>query len=382
MTPPRLHYLLFLTLCTFAVISAGCDRKDQIETYSVPKTLAVSSEPIADAGDTIAAPKWTVPDGWTYVPGRDMRYASFRVSQDHPDVELTVVPLDSAGGTLLDNLHRWQKQLGLEPSPVEDLKKIMTSADLSGTPAGVFDLTGAVPSDGTPQQRMLAAIVPQPTQTWFFKLMGPIDVVSAQKDNFDRFIHSLKFEGAAQEAGAPEPAEDAVPATQQSPISYVVPAGWTQQTQANQFRVVAFNIPVGNQSGAVIVARMPVNSGTVLDNINRWRQQVNLPPLTDEAQIPAQTLKIGGLDAMMWDMHGDNTAQPPHDSDSASQQGDAVAGSGLPESQRASSIVVAMLTRGSEWWFFKLQGPAAIVTAQKETFMTFLQSVQFSDAAP
>lgn len=356
------------------MVGIGCDRKDQIETYTVPKTLAVASEPIADSGDTVGGPKWTVPEGWTFVPGRDMRFASFVVSREHPEVELTVVPLGSAGGTLLDNVHRWQKQLGLEPSPSEDLKKIMTSADLSGTPAGLFDLTGVIPADGKPQQRMLAAIVPQPTQTWFFKLAGPVDVVSAQKDNFDHFIHSLKFEPAPQEAAShvpPADASNAPPAAAQSPIKYSVPPGWTEQAERNLFRVVAFDIPVGSERGAAIVARMPANSGSILDNVNRWRDQVGLSPLPDIAQASSQPLKIGGLDAMMWEIQGVSQAQ--------------TSAGGIRESQPGAtvpqSITVAMLTRGSEWWFFKLQGPATIVSAQKEPFLAFLRSVQFTGDA-
>jgi hypothetical protein len=370
-------------LSLVAGLGVGCDRREQIGTYSIPKTLPIPSEPVADAGDTITAPKWTVPDGWTFIPGQDMRFASFSVSRDHPEVQLTVVPLDAGGGTLLDNVHRWQKQLGLAPSSPEDLKNVMTTADLSGTPAGLFDMTGTPPTDGKPQQRMLAAIVPQPTQTWFFKLMGPVDVVNAQQSNYDQFIHSLKFPTPDQDAAAPAaaaadqgpPPTDAPPATQPNPINYVVPAGWTEKSGQNEFRVVAFDVPVGNQSGSVIVARMPANSGTILDNINRWRRQVNLDPLTAASQIPAQPLKIGGLDAMMWDIDGPAVAivaQPPSAGDRGSQPGAAV----------PQGIAVAMVTRGSEWWFFKLQGPATIVSAQKSAFLSFLQSVQFQGDAP
>jgi hypothetical protein len=371
--PRRWQCALFLVICVLAGVGAGCNRKEQIETYSIPKTLPLPSEPVADTGDTIAAPQWTIPEGWTFIPGREMRFASFGVSREHPDVQLTVVPLDASGGTLLDNVHRWQKQLGLAPSSTEDLKNIMTTADLSGTPAGLFDFTGAVPADGKPQERMLAAIVPQPTQTWFFKLVGPIDIVSAQKSNFDLFVHSLKFPAPAQDAAAPTSADHAPPAaTDSSPITYVVPAGWTEKAERNAFRVVAFDIADGNQSGQVIVARMPANSGSLLDNLNRWRQQVNLDPLTDPSQIPSQSLKIGGIDAMMWDIEGAPVAHASPPVSPGSQAGPAV----------PQSIVVAMLTRGSEWWFFKLQGPANIVTAQKSSFQNFLQSVQFSGDAP
>jgi hypothetical protein len=351
-------------VCILAGLGVGCDRREEINTYSIPKTLPIPSEPVADAGDTITAPKWTVPGGWTFVPGQDMRFASFSVSRDHPEVQLTVVPLDAGGGTLLDNVHRWQKQLGLPPSSPEDLKNVMVTADLSGTPAGLFDMAGPPATDGKPQQRMLAAIVPQPTQTWFFKLMGPFDIVTAQKSNYDQFIHSLKFPPPDQDAAAAAPADQAspptdAPTTQPNPIIYVVPAGWNQKTEQNAFRVVAFDIPAGNQSGSVVVARMPANSGTILDNINRWRQQVHLDPLADPSQIPVQSLKIGGLDAMMWDIEGPASSDAP-----------------------ASGMNVAMLTRGSEWWFFKLQGPATIVATQKSSFLSFLQSVQFQGDAP
>ena len=145
MIPRRLHCLLLLVICVFVGVGPGCNRREQIESYSVPKILPIPSEPVADTGDTITAPQWTVPDGWKFIPGHDMRFASFDVSPEHPDVQLTVVPLDSGGGTLLDNVHRWQKQLGLQPSSTEDLKNIMTTADLSGTPAGLFDFTGCAP---------------------------------------------------------------------------------------------------------------------------------------------------------------------------------------------------------------------------------------------
>lgn len=364
------------------MLVVGCDRKDDIQTYTVPKTLAIASEPVADSADASNSPQWTVPVGWTFVPGKDMRFASFKVSTAHPEVELTIVPLGATAGSLIDNVHRWQKQIGLAPSEPKDLQNIMTSADLSGTPAGLFDMTGTVPSDGKPQQRLLAAIIPQPTQTWFFKLMGPIDVVTAQKDNFNNFIHSLKFPApptqdasgqtpdvsgqvptpppgpADAAAGPPAPADANPEAAQAIPLTFTVPSGWAQQTTQNQFRVVGFDIPVGNQSGLATVTRMPANSGSVLDNVNRWRGQVNLTPIDDLSQAGTQAIKVAGLGAQLWDLQG------------------AAAGD-----QPAAHIIVAMLTRGSTWWFFKLQGPDSVVTAQKDAFIAFLHSVQFQGDA-
>src|SRR5688500_18900519 len=49
--------------------------------------------------------------------------------------------------------------------------------------------------DHGPQQRMLTAILPQPggDRTWFFKLQGPVEVVTAQKDDFDAFVRTVRF---------------------------------------------------------------------------------------------------------------------------------------------------------------------------------------------
>lgn len=342
----RLSYrFLTFTVGAAALVAVGCDRKEEIRTYTIPKTLAISSEPIADTADTATAPQWTVPSGWTFVPGKDMRFASFKVSSEHPDVELTVIP---AHGSLEANVNRWEDQLGLPQSSPDQIQQKITAVDLFGTPAKLFDMTGIVPSDGKPQQRLLAAIVPQPAQTWFFKLAGPVDVVTAQKDNFDTFIHSLKFPADA----SPDPSGPL-------PIKFTAPSGWTQQNNQIQFRVVGFDIGAGNASALVSVSRMPENSGSVLDNVNRWRGQVNLRPIADPAQSGPQAMQVAGLDAQLWDFDGPASGDQP-----------------------ASRIIVAMLTRGSEWWFFKLQGSSPVVAAQKDSFLTFLHSVQFQGSAP
>jgi hypothetical protein len=45
-------------------------------------------------------------------------------------------------------------------------------------------------------------------------------------------------------------------------------------------------------------------------------------------------------------------------------------------------IMVAMLTRGTMSWFFKITGEDACVTSQKEKFLQFLKSVSFTENAP
>src|SRR5947209_8383871 len=83
----------------------------------------------------------------------------------------------------------------------------MTAAPASSGPA----LQWTVPAGGPPPQRILAAVLPRDDRTWFFKLMGPADVVAAQKPAFDAFVHSLHFE-AADAPSAPPPMPAPAPA--------------------------------------------------------------------------------------------------------------------------------------------------------------------------
>ena len=42
-------------------------------------------------------------------------------------------------------------------------------------------------------KRMLAVIVGRPDRTWFYKLTGSAAVVSAERDNFVKFVQSVKY---------------------------------------------------------------------------------------------------------------------------------------------------------------------------------------------
>jgi hypothetical protein len=349
--PPSAHYCFIPALLVCAIALGGCDRHDTIETYQVSKTLPVPSADAAQpASDTAPTIHWAVPDGWKSLPGHDLRFASFQVSPQDPSVQLTVVPLGAQAGSLVANVDRWEKQLGLPPTAEADLAKVVTMVDVGGVPTGLVDLSQQGAGDGHPPQRLLAAIMARPDRTWFFKLAGPSTVIDPQKDKFDAFIQSVRFDSDESQASAAQ-----TPATQPAPLVFAAPAGWVQEPASNALRVAAFHIPSNGQSAEVVVAKLPAGSGTVLENVNRWRGQVGLDAVADPTGAPAEAVKIAGLDAALWDFQG----------------------AGSAASQPAPRIVVAMLTRGSDWWFFKLEGPADLVGAQKDAFMGFLDSVRF-----
>ena len=138
---------------------------------------------------------------------------------------------------------------------------------------------------------------------------------------------------------------------------WTVPSGW-QQGQPSSIRRGSFRIagPDG-QTADVAVTVFPGDVGGLLANVNRWRAQLGLAPVTpDEVAGLATNLAVNGQTTTVVDLTGE---QPP---------------SGKTQVQR---MLVATILRDGNSWFFKLTGDAPLVAAQKETFLGFVKSVQF-----
>jgi len=109
---------------------------------------------------------------------------------------------------------------------------------------------------------MLAAILPQGDRAWFFKVVGPVAVVDRQAQAVDAFFASLR---ASDE--------------QTQPV-WKLPDGWTEQASSGM-RAATIDIPTGEQPLELTVVALPWTGGAgdVLGNVNRWRGQLQLPPI-------------------------------------------------------------------------------------------------------
>jgi len=131
------------------------------------------------------------------------------------------------------------------------------------------------PAPPVPTQ-FLAAIVPQASELWFFKLAGPPDKVTDQAVNFLSFIRSLKF--GESEGAMPE---------------WRVPEGWVEGP-GNPMRRATFKIPAGDEQLDMSISTLPRSKDLdddILQNVNRWRGQLNLPKLAPE-EIATHTKQI------------------------------------------------------------------------------------------
>jgi hypothetical protein len=96
------------------------------------------------------------------------------------------------GGGLAANANRWRRQLGLSELPDTELAKTVTSLDVAGGKASLVDVTGTDARTGQ-KARLIGAVMPHGTQTWFYKLMGDEKLVEREKDAFMKFVQSVKF---------------------------------------------------------------------------------------------------------------------------------------------------------------------------------------------
>ncbi|HZP60158.1 MAG TPA: hypothetical protein VFB27_07510 [Opitutaceae bacterium] len=162
-----------------------------------------------------------------------------------------------------------------------------------------------------------------------------------------------------KEAALPPPAGLATAAPGAPAAHWKTPAGW-QERAPDGVRKGSFLVGGANGASAdMSVTVFPGDVGGDLANVNRWRGQLGLGPI-DNAAL-AQTVQ---------------TVDAPAGKFSLVDLGGKDASGGGNK-----RLLGAWLKQADRTWFFKLVGDDALVAAQRDTFMAFLQSVAF-DATP
>jgi len=138
-----------------------------------------------------------------------------------------------------------------------------------------------------------------------------------------------------------------------------VPAGWSLGTQSSSMRLATFTIE-GESEESAEMAIIPMSgfSGPEEQLVNMWRMQLGLPELAEaEAEEQGKALSIGNVEGRVYEMSGTTQGAP-------------------------SRILVASVKHDDVNYFFKLIGHDALVTAQKDVFLSFVGAVQFEAVAP
>lgn len=137
-------------------------------------------------------------------------------------------------------------------------------------------------------------------------------------------------------------------------ISWETPEGWTQKQGASEFRFA--QIDMGDEL-VLVVSRFPGDVGGTLANVNRWRGQLQLPPIgAGELEKAVKKVQAGEATALVTDFKN--------------EAGD----------QRMLGAILAD-DAAKRTWFFKVTGPAKAVEERVEKFHQFVQSVRLGGAA-
>lgn len=169
----------------------------QLEVSGQNVTLVnflAAASPVAPKPNQPAAaqgvPQWKVPEGWKTDRGNEFSLAAFAVADGDRAIKITV---SRAGGDLRQNLNRWRGQLGLPEWSREEMEKTAKTLKVDGHDGTSVDLVGNDQRTKKPSCT-LGVIVPRDGEAWFFKLTGDVELAKREKENFEAFVLSVKFE--------------------------------------------------------------------------------------------------------------------------------------------------------------------------------------------
>ncbi len=349
--------------------ATGCKERE-IRVYAAPKEAPASRPaPPMRAASVPETISWTLPGGWSELPGEGMRFATLIMEPaaedgSRPALEMRITPLGLVTRDPLANVNRWRQQIGLGPVDAAGFAEVARAVDIDGRASHLIEMT-APAGEGASPHHLLAAIVPGDELVWFFMVLDHSDRVARHADAFETFMHSVRLQPAQMvdtgelpaghppvDAGAPPARADGTPGA--AGLRWNTPEGWHAHAGNGSFRVVSFHVGGDPADAEVTITRFAGGAGTLLPNINRWRGQIGLSPVAQISDQPLDTVQVGDQEGRLLDI--------------------ADARADDPSRQR---MLVVLLTRDDIAWFVKMTGPHDVLEEQHATFVEFARGLRF-----
>ena len=127
-----------------------------------------------------------------------------------------------------------------------------------------------------------------------------------------------------------------------SGLTYKTPDGWTVKANG-PLRLASLDIVDGDQKCDVSIISLGPGQA-VLENVNRWRGQIKLPPV-QESELEIKPIRCGGKESSLVNLVGET-----------------------------ETILAVMVPLPDATWFVKLQGPNALALRELEKFVAFTES--------
>ncbi|HZZ57261.1 MAG TPA: hypothetical protein VFE31_05470 [Opitutaceae bacterium] len=140
-----------------------------------------------------------------------------------------------------------------------------------------------------------------------------------------------------------------VPTDSGPALTWTAPADW-QSAPAGPMRKASYTVSGPEGRAEISVTAFPGDVGGELANVNRWRGQAGLPPLTaDTLDQNVDRINVNGLSCTLVD---------------------------LGDARSANRILGAIIPFGGGVWFVKMNGPGALLEREKGEFRSFVGSLK------
>lgn len=348
---------IWLIVLGLTIFAAGCKR-EEVKVYQIPK----ESAPVAMPHQS--APEWkvtgTTPANWEQRPSSGMRVAQYLVKgKDGSQGEVVVMPMAGMKASKEEILVIWRQQFG------QNVKESSQKVKIGGDEGDLYDFSSDQPMGKDIPERILVAMLFKDNVNWFFRLSGNKALVEESKNDFITYLNSVKL----QQSISDKPSDTQVPspqtqpnphqiqtvqgAAQPMPTELSVPENW-KQLPPTPMAPLRYEVASGNSTALITITRLDGEGGGILPNINRWRGQIKLPPVSQsdlDKQISKIKTAIG--EAFVVDFSGSNASNEP------------------------TRMVGIIVPAGSYTWFFKMTGQDGAVNAHKDGLIKFVQSFKF-----
>lgn len=277
---------------------------------------------------------WTDPKGWVRGPGDGMVTAhkvAIPIEGGGRPLTMTVtelpIPEMDFDQYILSNVNRWRKQLDM---PATDLENLYVDKD-----AAIRD-----------PNAVLKHNFENGTDSYLVRLDGQSTPGKRRMPPFAN-RQGAPGQGPAKKQATPPPRKPAEPK-----LSYDTPEGWKKGASTG---ISAASFQVANDQKKVAITITPLGKQPVLPNINRWRGQVKLAPISEsELSAHMKEIKVGEtLTAQVFDIVGPDTEKAPQ------------------------TILAAIIDQDNMSWFVKLHGDNELAAKEKENFEAFVRSLRF-----
>lgn len=132
---------------------------------------------------------------------------------------------------------------------------------------------------------------------------------TVKEERIAKGIEDIPAAGHADERSDGQSSETKMPGSTESRFPWTVPEGWVFDETPRQMRIATYMAPTVAGDREVTVTRFPGHVGGELANINRWRGQMGLAPITDgELEEHIERFSMEGYDGYQIRIESDSGA--------------------------------------------------------------------------